>query len=148
MIGWLRRAGRVLLYGGSRRLRPYEVVAVEHAIALLSEADQAVLREQLAHLETVQRYFRDRLANLCLDAEAALPRLSKRADDLCLAKVRFATPAARLNAVLLSHQGLLRSVEFSKPPPGLGDTPQVLSASLGGSHRSAAHAADRLEHGE
>jgi hypothetical protein len=148
VIAWLRRTGRRLLYGGSGRLRPYEVAAVEHGIALLSEADQAVLRGQLAQLETVQRYFRDRLVNLYFDAEQALPRIASQADDHCLAKVRLAAAAVRVSAALVVHQGILRSIEFSRPPRGLGNAPQAVSASLGGRHRSITLAVDRLEHGK
>ena len=148
VIAWLRRVCRRILYG-SGRLRSYEALAVEHAVTLLPEGDQTAVREQLAHLETVQRYLKDRLVNLYFGtSEPVLPRFSNQADDHCFAKVALATPGLQLSAALIVHQGILRSIEFSKAPRGLGNATQVRSASLGGSHRSLTRAAERLEGAE
>ena len=148
VIGTLRRIGRRLVYGGTRRFRPYEALVLQHALPLLTAPDQEALRQQIAHVETIQRHLKDRMVAIFFGhAKAQLPRLTTTSEEECCAQVRLKASRTTVTASVILWDGLLRSIEFSRSPRGLDATTEVLSAALGGRPTKLAAAADRLEHG-
>jgi hypothetical protein len=146
----LRRLGRRLLYGGSRHLRSYEQVVLEQAGAALGELDQGALKAQLATHEFVQRDLKGRMVRFCFDPQSPPRQLfSDSAEEHSLVQVQLETTASRIRATLMTHRGLLSSLEFSKDPAVLsGDAVRVTEVVLGGKASQLAPVADRAEHGK
>jgi hypothetical protein len=148
MTNWLRNLGQWLLYGGSTTLRPYERSILEHAAAHLSAADSSAFLQQVRSFDRVQRSLNDRMVLFHFHPQAMPPsRLSAMGDAHCVAKLRLRGTGGRSNAAVITHHGLLSSIEFSRPPKGLlaGDI-EVLDGLRDSNWTGPSEAADRLEH--
>ena len=145
---FLARLGRNILYGFRRELRPYEASIIEAVASRITDADQATINAQLVARERVQRWNSDRMVLLSVPRGASLPLLSARNTDHCMAKVRVESPQGKLVAKLMSHRGLLSSLEFSKPPKSLlGSNFVVTSVELSPAEPGHDAGVDAEEHG-
>lgn len=109
------RFGRNLLYGFRRKLRPYEAAVLEHVLTASTPSDQAALRLQLVSRERVQRWS-DRMLYFGLPPGRNLPTIAASASDYCYAKVKLASSAGGVVAKVMTHGGVLSTIEFSKSP--------------------------------
>lgn len=147
---WLRDLGQWLLYGGSTTLRPYERLILERVAAELSSGDSLTLLQQLGSLDRVQRSLNDRMVLFHFRPDAGpSSRLSALGDADCLAKLKLRGPKGGGSTVgVISHQGVLSSLEFSRPPKAMFALGvDVVEVTPEGSSRGPTKAADRLEHG-
>jgi hypothetical protein len=146
---WFRNLGQWFLYGGSTTLRPYERAILEHAAAQLSAADSSALLQQVRSFDRVQRSLDDRMVLFHFRTQAKAPSLlSAPGDAHCVAKLTCGGTAGRSNAAVITHHGLLSSLEFSRPPKALlaGEV-KVLDVARDSDWTGPAEAADRVEHG-
>jgi hypothetical protein len=146
---WLRNLGQWLLFGGSTKLRPYERSILKRAAAELEEADSATLLQQVESFDRVQRSLNDRMVMFHFRLNSApASRMAVIGDAHCVAKLKLRGKSGRSNAAVISHQGLLSSLEFSRPPKALfAQGVDVVEVTRDGAWRGLAEAADRLEHG-
>lgn len=122
---WLKRAASFVVHGGAWTLRDYESSILQAAAGTLSAADAAVLQTQLQALEHLKREHADRMVTFYFFDAARLPRISLLAPELCIAQFRIQGAGSRkLRASVVTHEGLLSSLEFSSAP-------KLLSAAAG-----------------
>jgi hypothetical protein len=145
---WLRNLGHWLLYGGSTALRPYERSILERTAAELSAADSLALLQQVASFDRVQRSLNDRMVLFHFRPNPSPPRLSERGDAHCLVKVKLRGTGGGSGAAVISHHGLLSSLEFSRPPKAIFALGlHGVEVTREGRWRGPAEAADTVEHG-
>lgn len=117
---WLKRAASFVVHGGAWRLRGYETTVLQAAMKSLSAADAEVLEQQLKSLEHLKRLHGDRMVTFYFFDAERLPRISLLAPEHCIAQFRIKSPQIDgLRASVITHQGLLSSLEFSKTPQPL-----------------------------
>ena len=149
MTNWFRNVGQWLLYGGSARPRPYEAAILERVASELPAADSLALLEQIRSVDRVQRSLGDRMVMFHFKSRGAQPtHLSAKGDAHCLAKLELEGAGGRSIAAVITHRGILSTLEFARSPKGLfAHGVRVLSMARAASWRGPAEAADRLEHG-
>ena len=111
----LSRLGRNLLYGFRRELRPYETAIFQSVLGASSEEDKEALLLQFDARERVQRWT-ERILYFGLPRVHALPRVVATAPDYCYAKVKLSSPLGKVTAKLMTHRGVLSTIEFSRDP--------------------------------
>jgi hypothetical protein len=142
----LTRLWRNLLYGFRKELRPYESVIFECALRASSQSDQAVLRQQLAARERVQRWT-SRVLSFSLPPGHQLPRIANASPNYCYATVRLQSPNGRLTAKFITHLGFLSTIEFSRNPvPLLSTEFSVTQVRLHSGGAGYAEEIDETEH--
>ncbi len=146
---WLRAIGQWIMYGGSSKLRGYEEELLNYTCGVLDEPDRSALAAQVASVDRVQRYLKGRMVRVFLGPrETGLARLSEHAESHCVVKLKIRSRGRSVSAAVVSHLGLLSSLEFSRPPKEhLAAGLEVVSAVRGERWHSPSDAADRLEHG-
>jgi hypothetical protein len=143
----IRKLGRRLLYGGFGGPKPYEAKVLEATVAALSERDAQALRQQIGLIERVQRWNEDRMVIVGFEDKTALEKLENGATDHCLAKLRLKGVSGSVTACVMTHRGILSSLEFRPSPRQLGD--EDVSVELRELHAAAsgeAAAIDTEEH--
>jgi hypothetical protein len=135
------------MYGGSRTLRDYELSALDFVGELLSSEDRRALGAQLSGLDHLKRLHGDRMVTFYFEKPAALPRLSNEGLEQKLATILLESGQKRARATVVSHHGLLSSLEFSKSPTDLEDQPLRLSL-VAGKPGDLAREIDATEHSE
>ena len=126
-MGFARQLVSWLVYGGSRTLRDYERRALDFAGESLSPEDRRALAAQLAGLDHLKRLHGDRMVTFYYREPAALPRLSNEGLEQKLATILLETGQRRVRATVVSHRGLLSSLELSKSPTDLEGQPLRLA---------------------
>lgn len=149
-MAFARRLVSWLVYGGSRTIREYERRVLDFAAESLSPEDRSALAAQLDGLDHLKRLHGDRMVTFYFEKPAALPRLSNAGLEQKLATVLLAAGRQRVRATVVSHRGLLSSLEFSKSPTGLEGQPLRLElvARKPGKDGELAREIDAMEHGE
>ena len=112
----MKRLVRDLIYGGSHDVAPHEAVLLRHVRERLSPADQAAMDDQMTHVERVQRHNRERMVTIWLDSPADRMRLSQADPEHCLAKLKVSARGKRVTVAVMTHAGLMSSLEFSSTP--------------------------------
>src|SRR5690349_18715120 len=97
-------------------MRDYERRVLDFAGELLSPEDRRALGKQLAGLDHLKRLHGGRMVTFYYGKPAALPPLSDVGLEQKLATVLLETGQERIRARVVSHRGLLSSLEFSKSP--------------------------------
>ena len=144
----LRRVRRRFLGATRPALTSVERFVLDSVLAELPEPDRSVLVAQLGQLDLVQRSPGGRLAALYLDFPPAPPLLSNIAPEHCLAKVKLSGQGRTLNATVITHRGLVSSVEFRGAADRVGSKGlSLLSVTLHEKESGVSGAIDRLEHG-
>jgi hypothetical protein len=145
---WLQRAASLAVHGGAWQLRAYESRILQAAADSLPAADAAVLRTQLQALEHLKRLHADRMVTFYFFDAAQLPRISLAGPELCIAQFRVkAAGIEGLRASVVTHLGLLSSLEFSSSPAGLSAVAGFELLPVRGRKRSTvADDIDREEH--
>lgn len=122
----VQRITSLLIYGGSLRLRPYEVNCLESWASSLAVEAQEIFRRQMVLLD---RYKRSKKAKILFLYPTGWPngqpmssevRFSLREDESRVARVKMEFPlktGQRVDAVIVLQHGQLTSVEFSKEVP-------------------------------
>jgi hypothetical protein len=137
-----------MLYGGSTKLRPYEFEILQRACSELEEPDRSALSRQIAGFDRVQRNLNDRQVLFFFKPNQDLAHLTERGDAQCLVRFKLRGQGGRSSAAVVSHHGLLSSLEFARAPKPLFEAGvEVLAVVRGGRWQGPAEAADRLEHG-
>lgn len=103
-----------------RSARPYEADVLAATVAALPVSDAEPLRRQVALVERLQRWNYDRMVIVGFEDRAAVPRLPNEALDHCLARVRLTGEFGSLRASVMTHRGILSSLEFRRSPRKLG----------------------------
>lgn len=149
-MAFARRLVSWLLYGGSRTVRDYERRVLDFVGDLLSPDDRRALGAQLDGLDHLKRLHGDRMVTFYYEKPAALPRLLNEGLEQKLATVLLETGREKVRAKVVSHRGLLSSLEFSKSPTDLeGQSLRLaLVASKSGKNSDLAREIDAMEHGE
>lgn len=148
LFATLRKIGRQLLYGGSRNLRSYENAIIQATLEVLNELDRQAFAAQVNARERLQRWNSDRMVLFGFADRAGLPSISSSAENYCLAKAKLSGASGGTTAAVMTHRGVLSSIEFSRSPTHLGTSGlMVESISLHPEHRGFASAIDREEHG-
>jgi hypothetical protein len=146
-FAFLPRFGRSLLYGFRRRLRPYEAETFSRILAATSGQDREALVAQFNARERVQRWSA-RVLHFGLPPAHDLPRVAAIAPDHCYAQVKLSSPAGKVTAKLMTHRGLLSTMEFSKDPARvLGGDFQVERVELHPGGIGYTEGIDKAEHG-
>jgi hypothetical protein len=115
----IRKLGRLVLFGGFRAPRPYEAEILDATAAALDAGDQETLRRQIALIERVQRWNDDRMVIIGFEDKGAVPKLRNEATDHCLAKLRAESANGSVTASVMTHRGILSSLEFRPSPRSL-----------------------------
>lgn len=102
-------------------MKPYELEILEATAAALSEAEGQTLRRQLELVERAQRWNDDRMVIVGFPDKDAVPRLAPDATDHCLGTVRLKTGSRTITARVMTHRGILSSLEFRPSPRELED---------------------------
>lgn len=145
----ITRLGTFLLYGGTQRLAGYERAILDHLEGSIAESDRETLRSQLGNLDHIKRLHDGRMVTFYFFDSGHLPRLKDIGDEVCIAAYRLSTKDIKPTVRVVTHKGLLSSLEFSKSPRGLDDKALVLSpAQASKRSRSIAEVVDRMEHGK
>jgi hypothetical protein len=120
---------------------------LDRTAAALPEHDAEVLRRQIAAIERVQRWNQDRMAIIGFEDKAALPRIGNESEAHCLARVRLRGSSGALTASVMTHRGILSSLEFRGSPRTLRDGDwSVESVELQADDPGVSGAIDREEH--
>ncbi len=105
-----------LVFGFAARLRDYEERCLKDAFKSVGEPERQILEAQLGALERVQRFNSDRQVNLFFGSNA--PRFPNTGEDLRLARLSYRDRhGERFRVTVVSHRGLLSSLEYSGLPP-------------------------------
>jgi uncharacterized protein (DUF1330 family) len=143
----IRKLGRRLLYGGFGGPKPYESEILAATVAALPEPDARALRQQIGLIERLQRWNDDRMVIVGFEDKAALPKLVNEATDHCLAKLRVTGASGSVTASVMTHRGILSSLEFRPSPRKLGGGDVTVELrELDAETRGEAAAIDREEH--
>ena len=143
----IRRLGRRLLYGGFGRPREYETKVLETTIAALPARDARVLHRQVELIERLQRWNEDRMVIVGFEDKTALEQLQSTDADHCLAKLRLKGAAGSVTATVMTHRGILSSLEFRPSPRALKDQDVAVELrELHSAEPGAALAIDQEEH--
>lgn len=113
----LHRLGTFLLYGGSARIRRYE----ESVLARVQEELSAVegrraLASQLESIDHLKRLHQNRMVTFYFYNKDHLKRLGNVAPNHRLMTFRLSIDSIKMTVVVMTHLGLLSSLEFSKDP--------------------------------
>ena len=119
-IHFISRFARNLVFGFRRELRPYEATILEQVIGASTPNDQVALRFQFESRERVQRS-NERVLFFGFAPEAKLTPIAAIAPDYCYAKIKLRSAEGSVIAKLMTHRGVLSTIEFSKPPAALLD---------------------------
>ncbi len=143
----LNRLGTFVLYGGTTRLRSYERTIIERTIEALEPSDRGAFRAQLENLDHLKRLHGDRMVTFYFYDASHLPRTQRQSDELYIAKYQIVANSVRLTVSVVTHAGLLSSIEFSKSPTALESIPfHLKSLHVTQVGESVAEEIDRLEH--
>lgn len=145
MLRTIRKLGRRLLYGGFAGPRAYEAALLEAAVAALPGEDGDVLEEQIALAERFGRWNDDRMVIVGFSDKDAVPRLSLGEPDHCLARFRFDGDFEPVTANVMTHRGILSSLEFRPSPREIGKKEYSLRRVVGRAP-DAASGVDAEEH--
>jgi hypothetical protein len=121
MIRFIRKIGRLLLYGGFGGPKPYEARAFEATVAALGGPDAEALTAQVASIERMQRWNEDRMVILGFEDKASVPKLENAEPNHCLAKLRIKGAFGTIPGAVMTHNGILSSLEFRKSPRVIKD---------------------------
>lgn len=124
---FLQKLQKMLMYGASFKLRPYEGAVLDAWRKELSSAGNALLSAQLQHLCSYQRQVLEK--DLCFFplGRKPYPRLSPeilfpcRLESCVVARIHFAGgdkagSRNRIRAEVVLHKGQVSSIEFNQPP--------------------------------
>lgn len=112
-----QRLGTFLLYGGSTRIRGYEESILKRVQEELSAVeDRQALASQLESLDHLKRLHQDRMVTFYFYNRDGLKRLGNVASDHRLMTFRVSIDSIKMTVVVMTHLGLLSSLEFSKGP--------------------------------
>jgi len=142
-----KKIGRLALYGWNKQLRTCEASFVDEVLLRVDEWDRKALLAQLEQRERLQRWNSDRMVLFGFGEKAALPRIGDQSENHCIAKARLKGTITSVSVALMSHKGLLSSIEFSKSPralEGAGVTVEALK--LAPAHAGYAVNVDAEEH--
>ena len=145
---WTRKLFRDLLYGGSHSVGPLEAFVLRHVREHLNPADQAAMEDQIAHVERVQRHHHERMVTIWLDAPEDRIRLSQPYPDHCLAKIKISANKKVFTVAVMTHIGLISTIEFSNSP-GTCTPADIVVEDIALNHKfpGFAEAIDAEEHG-
>jgi len=147
LLARMRQFRRRYIGGARPSLTAAEDLALQATMACLSPHDAEAIRHQLAKLDLVQRSPGERISALYFEDPGSLPTLSTTAPEHPLSALTLMGEAS-VHASVISHRGLLSSIEFGASPRKLGDgVLSVSSVTPGGHQPTAASAVNALEHG-
>jgi hypothetical protein len=147
LVSFAKKVGRFALLGWNKRLRPHEAAFIEDVLRSVDPHDRDALVTQLERRERLQRWNSDRMVLFGLGEKEALPRIADTSENHCLAKARLLAGGSSIVAVLMSHRGLLSSIEFSKAPSLLqGYEVEVKSLTLGDASKGYSASIEPEEH--
>jgi hypothetical protein len=115
----LKKLLAYLAYGGTARLRTYELACIDSMKALLPPNGASVLEQQMSLVELVQRYSNDRvvLVHFPENGKEAVPLFPNRSEECRAARVQLrSTSGKAVTADVVFHSGRLSSIEFSRAP--------------------------------
>ena len=113
----VRRLLSWLLYGGTTTLRDYETRILDHVSASLStDNDRAALASQLRNLNHLKRLHQDRMVTFYFDDSESLRRLSNMSPAHQIGVAVLEKDRESTTAKVVSHRGLLSSMEFTRSP--------------------------------
>jgi hypothetical protein len=142
-----RKLGRFALYGGFGGLRDYEAAILAATAAALPHPDAQALRRQLDSIERLQRWNEDRMVIVGFEDKQALPRLRNEAEDHRLAQLKLTGPFGSVRAAVMTHRGILSSLEFRPTPQTLREATWSLElVALDQVDAGISTAIDREEH--
>ena len=143
----LRRFGRSLIYGFRRELRAYEAGPFEGALNASKQSDRDALRKQFDSRERIQRWG-NRVLYFSLSRDEALPKIAVLDENYCYASAVLSSPQGKVTARLMTHRGLLSTLEFSRSPlPALSQGFTIESIALHPGGRGYADEINEEEHG-
>ena len=146
MIRLLRTLGRRFLYGGFGGPRPYEAELLDATAVALPDRDAVVLRQQVDLIERLQRWNDDRMVLLGFERKERVPKLENEATDHCLAKLRLRGDFGSVTARVMTHRGILSSLEFRPSPRAITGDFSVELVELHADDAGASAAIDAEEH--
>jgi hypothetical protein len=147
VIRFLRKVGRFLLYGGFGGPKPYESRVLEATLAALGGADAETFEAQMKLIERMQRWNEDRMVILGFEDKSSVPRLTIASPNHCLAKVRLKGAFGSIPAAVVTHHGILSSLEFRTSPRVIRDNGfSVEITQLHATDAGIASAIDEEEH--
>jgi hypothetical protein len=134
---------------GSWRLRPYEKRLFDVAAQSLDEKNRAILERQFRHLFYIQRILDDRMNDIYFYFPERVEKLDLP-PDYRLAKLRLKNGRHRVDVSVETFEGLVRALQFSKPPKPVvsGDFTISVLARGGRNDDRIARAIDFEEHGD
>ncbi|NLB54616.1 MAG: hypothetical protein GX811_02405 [Lentisphaerae bacterium] len=115
-MNWMKRLVCDLIYGGSHDIAPHEAMLLRQVRERLQPDDQAAMDDQMTHVERVQRHNHKRMVTIWLDAPEDRMRLSRKAPDHCLAKLKVSARDKHVTVAVMTHAGIISSIEFSSTP--------------------------------
>jgi hypothetical protein len=147
MIRLIRKLGRFLAYGGFSGPKPYETEILDTTVAGLPEPDAEALRRQIQQIERLQRWNDDRMVIVGFEDKRALETLENENTDHALSKLRLKGAFGSIIATVMTHRGVLSSLEFRPSPRKMnGHDFSVELLQLHSSDPGASSAIDKDEH--
>lgn len=127
MPRFLQRLYSSVVYGGTRRMRPYEEAILSYFRKNAPGDAAAVLDEQMEAFHFLKRAHDDRMVNLWFYSAESLPTfegfptLDGVDGQAELLRFRISAPdSGSVSGVITAYKGVLRSIEFRKSPTSLG----------------------------
>ena len=143
----LKKLGRFLVYGGFGGPKPYEAEMLRAVVAALSASDAQVLGRQIGAIERLQRWNEDRMVIVGFEDKDVLPVLGNQETDHCLATLRLSGDFGSIKAAVMTHRGILSSLEFRRSPRKMEGRPfSVELVELHATDLGASRAIDADEH--
>jgi len=87
----------------------------ERALQASQQSDKDALREQFETRERIQRWG-TRVLYFSLARGKELPRIAALDENYCYATAVLSSTQGKVTAKLMTHRGLLSTLEFSRPP--------------------------------
>jgi len=105
-----------MLYGGTRRLRDYEIKIINAVKMSMTKEDSETISIQIENLEHLKRLHDDRMVTFYFHGAERLPRLKNAGQEQKISKLTIEGNNKKINVVVVSHRGLMSSLEFNRSP--------------------------------
>lgn len=145
MMKLMKRLGRDLLYGGSRKISPFEKTVLDSLREHITENDRNAISIQLNHLDRIQRQT-DRVSAFYFEDIESVPKTEDLSYEHSLGVLKVNYINGKATVKVFCCEGVLSSIECTKPVERSA-CPEILSVVSYQNVKSEIDELDKEEHG-